>query len=145
MSDNNVGVTPEVELLPGLNVYKGRCTECKKETSSKGNPMLVQTFEIFGHPQDALNGMTIQNWATMNTKTVAGFDRQRESLGLAPVGGKFEQVDPLDYKGAECAFSARVESEEQKNEVTGETLINPNTGKPVMSHRRRIVQFLPKQ
>ncbi len=143
-TDTTAGTQAYAELLPGANVYRVRCVECKAARSKKGNDMLTQTFEVFAHAKDELNGLTIDHWATLSSKSLDMFNAQREALGLPKVSS-WSQVDVLDYKGADGFVTAQTTAEEQKNEVTGETLINPNTGKPVMAHRRRIVSFLPRK
>lgn len=148
MSDSTTSPA-ELAEIP-FNAYRFRCVKCEKGKSrEKGTPMLIQTFEFAGNKpiningnEIDINGLQIQAWAVYTEKALGVFNAQRKALGLIPL--KVSELDSFDekqYLGAEGAATAKTTSKEQKNDVTGETIINPNTGKPMMSYRREIVQW----
>src|SRR5258706_8119207 len=146
MTENTI---PENEIRLQSKCYKFRILDCEKQTSKKGNPMLFQTLEIIEHPpytQDGetldINGVKILNWSVLTDKSIGAVNSQRESFGLPKVTVKdIDNINPLDYKGAEGFAYAKSESEEMKNDVTGEPVLNPYTNKPEVTWRKVIVRY----
>ena len=111
---------PERILLP-LDAYRLRCIKCEKKTSSKGNRMLAQTFEIFGHKilningsNVDVNGLQIDFWQVFTEKNIDIFNDQRKAFGLRPLKtAELDNVNADEYLGQEGAGMVRTESKEQ--------------------------------
>jgi hypothetical protein len=146
MTENTI---PEHEIRLANNCYKFRILECERQTSKKGNPMLFQVFEIIEngpYTQDGetldINGVKIMNWAILSDKAIGVVNAQRDSFGLPKVSVKdLDNINPLDYKGAEGYAYAVSESEEMRNDVTGEPVLNPYTKKPEVTWRKKITRY----
>lgn len=152
MTPNSVeNKVAEANVKLPLNSYRLRCIECKSGKSKKGSPQLTQTFEVFGaspividgHTID-VNGVKVNNWATLQDNTLDMFNQMREALDLPPVNSPNAVLNELEYKGREGAAICVSESLEMKNEVTGEPIINPNNGQPVIQWSRKVKQWLPR-
>ncbi len=143
--ETQTAVTEQIKLP--YDAYRLRCLECKKEKSAKsGNNYLRLDLEIFGHADQKYNGLKVQTISAMSDKSLDFFNKVREALGLPLLKdvSAFSTVDPMDYKGAEGAATCKTEEEPQKNEVTGEPIINPNTGKPMVRRQNAVVSWCPR-
>lgn len=151
MQDNDVIPQSEIRLIKLAKPYSLRCTECELSKSKKGDPMLVQKFEI--HSMEPINqngtmveinGIEINNWAVMTPKALGMFNVQRKALGLRELSSpaEFATVNPKDYVGQECFGLCSSEETQEKNDIDGGPVINPRTGKPITRWNKRINQFI---
>lgn len=146
MTENTI---PEHDIRLQNDCYKFRILDCEKRPSKKGNPMLVQTLEIIEHgpyKQDGvdidINGVKVLNFAVLTDRAIGVVNSQREAFGLPKVSVKdLDNINPLDYKGAEGYAYAVSESEEMTNDVTGEPVLNPYTKKPEVTWRKKITRY----
>lgn len=143
---------PADQIKLPFQSYRVRCLKSEPQTSSKGNRMFVQEWEVYDAKtfiQDGVtvnpNGVIIIHRTAFTPKTVDMVNAQRSACGLPSVKyDDFPNVRNEDYLGAEAAVIASSDSEEMKNEVTGEPIVNPNTGKPVIRWTKRVNQWLPR-
>jgi hypothetical protein len=152
MSNDSENTVSQASVKLPRNSYRLRCVSCEVGKSKKGDFQLIQTYEIFGAaPLQVdgvmvdINGIQMKNWQTLTQNSVDFFNLNRNSLGLPPV--KFSDkgsINAADYKGLEGAAICESESQEVKNEVTGEPILNPHTGQPVIQWNKRINQWLPR-
>jgi len=156
MSEATSKVSPDAYnvRLP-LDARRLRIVKAENKDSSKGNKMINYTAEIFGaNPvkNDAgdmidINGLQIfSRQMLMPGGTVKFCNAMRSSLGL-PLTNEVEitSIKAEEYLGREGAATCRSVVEEQKNEVTGEVIINPNTGKPMTRIVREIVEWCGRE
>lgn len=130
------------EVSLPLEARRLRVVKAEDKISSNGNKMINYTLEIFG-------ANPVKNESTSNMVDVNGlqvFGRQmlmqggtvkfcnfmRNSLGLDSVtDNNIEEVKAAEYVGREGAATCRTVVEEQRNQVTGEIIVNPLNGKPM--------------
>jgi hypothetical protein len=156
MSNEQAKVAPEAYSLRwGSAAFRLRCVDCKRVKSSKGNDMLNQTFEIFGADpvknQESgemvdINGLQVYTRQMLMEKSLKYINIQRNSLGLPPVGeGEVLSIEGADYLRTEGAAIVVANLEEKKNEVTGEVVVNPLTGKPATRVTREITEWFSRE
>lgn len=153
MSTETTNPIPENQIELPFQSYKVRVLKCEKKVAKSGHPMFVQEVEIFGAKPFTQNGVSIDpngivmtGWVSLQTKMIDAINVNRNSLGLPAI--KSSQIGDLraeDYVGQEGAVVAVSKKEEVKNEVTGETVVNPFTGKPVLQFNKKITQWLARE
>lgn len=137
--------------------------EPESRVSGKGNTYLMFTLEVVGY-FDSETGAIVTE---LDGQNIAGFEfsyaatwlTDGRNIGLQQLHDgilpeplpALEQLEinpetkiPNEIKYAGLTFFASAESEEkvQKDDRTGKPQINPLTGKPVVTHQRRIVRIL---
>lgn len=140
--------TAEASLKPGEQTYKVRCLASKNDKTKKaGLRMFTQEFEITEDSTDGLNGVKIPYWCVMHPKMLRSVNDERSSLGLPKITSidQYANLDPLEYVGLTGYVTAKEEHTEKKNEVTGEAIVNPNTGKPMTITRKTITGFCARE
>ena len=157
MSDTTNAVKVPAEAYSirwGTMAFRLRCIECERKSSSKGNPMLNQTFEIFGAQPVKndetgemvdINGLQIYTRQMLMEKSLKYINIQRNSLGLPPVAaGEVLSIEAADYLKTEGAAIVVASLEEKKNDVTGEVVVNPLTGKPATKVTREVTEWFTR-
>ena len=144
---------PEAQIRLPFNSYKVRVLKCEKKIAKSGSPMLVQECEIFESPnftQDGVsvnpNGINLTAWISLQSKMIDQINSNRKALGLSAVKvADIGNINPDDYPGQTGAVIAVSKAEDMVNDVTGEPITNPNTGKVVQSWNKRITQWLARE
>lgn len=144
MSDDTQKAEPT--LRAGEQTYKVRCLSSVNGKSKKGDRMFPQEFEIIEDKQDELNGVKLPYWCVLHPKMVRAVSDERSSLGLPRISSvqDYANLDPLEYVGLTGYVTAKEEHTEKKNDITGEAIVNPNTGNPMTIVRKTIVSFCPR-
>jgi hypothetical protein len=147
--------------LNGLG-YPLRLLEATKAISSKGNPMIKFKVEIYNakpekfRPQDIskpaqdvmvdINGVEISGQVSLSPRAEVFYRPFFSSFGVAcPTTEELATYDPSGLRGREGAGVCVSTLKEDVNEVTGEVIVNPLTGKPVMRGRREVKQWLGRE
>lgn len=142
---------PQALIRLKRGVYQFRVTDAEKTKSQKGDPMLVLTSEIINHPplmigdqEVNVNGIEITDYKTITPKTLPYVNIFHKALGM-PVIQEHEipLVDAAAYKGAEFYAVAESKDEPMLDEDKN-PMINPHTGQPLMSVRRKFVSFIER-
>lgn len=145
--------TPDFDINIPRQAYKLRCLECEKRKSSKGNPMLVQTFEIFDAKPIAdkdgniveINGVKVQETIPLMETTLFRVNPQRQSLGLPMIkASELDDINAEEYKGLEGPAVVVSVTEEQKDD-NGNAIINPYTEQPVIRRSRKVTMWLARE
>lgn len=136
------------------DVYKFRIKDCKFQKSKAGNPMFVMDCELFGNPpvqceqgQEPIdiNGLSANHWITLIPENLRrGLAALHKSAGL-PLDIALEDIlakpNTDFYKGVKFTARAYSEAQEQKNEVTGQFLKDPNTGEKLVYYALTIKEI----
>lgn len=152
---NKPAVNPEAyNIRWGSDAFRVRVISAERKNSSKGNPMLNFSVEIFGaNPRKNDNGEMVDinglqvfgRQMLMPDKGLKYINAQRNSLGLPDVtASEVTSIEAADYLQKEGAAIIESSLEERKNDVTGEVVVNPLTGKPVMDIKREIKEWLTR-
>lgn len=148
---------PDNQIVLPKNAYRLRILECEKKTSQKGRPMLALTMEICEHPKIAVqykgerievdvNGLEVKSWAMCDKDGLdysTGLSALSDALGDGKLSSppEFASIDKNTFLGRTVFAICQSEQTEMKSE-TGEIIVNPNTGKPVLQMGRRLNQYL---
>lgn len=147
METTNTATAPEAPVSDSqvyipFGIYKLLCLECKRGNSSKGNPQLVETWEIIDNAESKFNGIKILIFRSLVDKALFFVNEERQAIGLPIVKeADLATLDEKDYIGQTGYSTLNTTVKEQKNEVTGEVLVNPNTGEKMVDVRRNHVQW----
>lgn len=134
--------TSSNEIYMPFGIYKLRCLECTKGKSRNDNPQFVMTWEVIEHKQEKFNGIKFTNFRTLTEKALFFVNQERQAIGLPDVkASDLETLDPNDYIAAHGYATVQTKINEQKNEETGEVLVNPNTGEKLITVRRELVNW----
>jgi len=123
-------------------IYKLRCLESKRGNSGKGNPQIVMTWEVIDNSETKFNGIKVVNFRSLVDKALPFVNQERQGIGLPQVKeADLPTLDDQDYIGQTGYATVKTTQQEQKNELTGEVLVNPNTGEKLVTTRREIVAW----
>jgi len=152
MSEENKASAAAYGLRFGSKPFKVRVMEAEKKTSQNGNLMLPYQVEIIeaepiknldtGENVDVNGLMVYGRQMLMGGKSLNYVNKHRKALGMEPVTeAELSSIDPDSYKGRTgwCLINSSLE--ERKNEVTGEAIVNPVTGKPLTTVQREIKEW----
>lgn len=138
--------------------YRLRCIKATNGVSGTNNKKATLVLEIFDakpqkyRGQDGvegdeidINGLQIYSTLSFAPKAIEPFANPAlRAFGVPPVNeGSVGAFDSSILVGRTVAAICETELTEKKNNVTGETITNPNTGKPVMDFRRVVKEYLP--
>lgn len=160
MSENNVTDKRAYSHRIETAGYRLRCIKAVPGTSGTGNKKANLTLEIFdAKPQKFrgtdgseggeidINGLQIFDLFSLSPKALEGFTNPKlRSFGLPPITeADIATFDVSTLVGRDCPAVCKMETTEKKNDVTGEIIINPVSGKPVVEHRRVVDSYLPRE
>lgn len=157
MQDNNGNVNLEDVSSSGRpflrsGSYAVRCLSCEKSKSKKGNDMLVLKYEIVapemvavvtdkGEVQQKITGLQLTDWIVLGD---TGFPRLKglhKALGL-PMSVNVKSPDTKQYVGKAVKVTLSTETSVEKDQNTGEPIIDETTGQPATVNNYRIQRFL---
>lgn len=147
METTNTATAPEAPVSDSqvyipFDIYKLQCLESKKGQSGKGNPQLVETWEIIDNKDSRYNGVKIMVFRSLVDKALYFVNEERQAIGLPQLKAhELDSIDEKDYIGQTGYATLKTTMKEQKNEATGEVLINPNTGDKMVDVRRELVSW----
>lgn len=151
MSDEVKKPSQEAYEVRLNDTFRLRVLECKRTKSSKGDPMLEMTYELYDNSpiehegkKIDINGLQIKKWSVMTEKALKFFNKERKALSLPELSDpdSYGSVDARDYINQIGWALVSSELVEKKNEVTGKPILNPYTQKPLVDLRRNIDQWI---
>lgn len=132
-------------------VYKVRVKDVKRgKTKEKQLPMDTITCEIVDHVEKIsgvdINGLELTKSSVLTLVAKTFVNQCRSCFGLSEIENQDEldMVDGKDLLGQEGYVIAAGTADEQKNDLTGEALVNPYDGSKIVNYRREILEFIPR-
>lgn len=132
-------------------VYKVRVKEVTRvKTKEKQLPMDSFVLEIIDHAEKIsgvdINGLELKSQSVLTLKALTFVNQARSCFGLPDVTtqDEIDMIDGKDFIGQEGYVIAAGTAEEQKNDLTGEVLVNPHDGSKLVNYRREVIEFIPR-
>ena len=139
--------------FPKNTLVKLRVREASNERSKNGHRMHKITLEIIDNAPVAvdgkeidINGLDIMTFSVMTEKTLPFANKIRQAFGFSDLTseGEINDADAKDYIGQVCYALVESTEQERVNELTKEKVLDPYTGKVMVTYRREITEWIAR-
>lgn len=152
MSEEKKKLVPEAYniRLPKNTLLKLRVREAENtKTKETQNPMHNLTLEVIESApinNVDINGLDFYERAVLTEKALPFANKLRAAFGFHELKtiDDINRADARDFIGQVCFAICESSEEERVNELTKEKVLDPYTGKPMVTYRRRVVEWVPK-